>query len=234
MTSQSRPRLREQSLADQAYAVIRMRILKGEIPLGSSVSRRKLAAELGMSHLPVAEAMQRLESEEVLESRPRSGTILRIPSAEEVRERYELREALESQSARLFCRRAGAKAKAELTDMAEAVDALFNRCFAGGNNDPEYLFTVQDFHAQFHRRIAQAGGCEVLCAALEKTQILLFNWLPDVAADRPPLAPRFHRQLMGALCGGDELKADRAMRAHVRHGLEYVAGKIATFHVEVD
>ena len=88
------------SLSEQAYQLIRDRILRGELPLGAVLSRRKLAGEFGMSFLPVSEALQRLENEELVESRPRVGTRVRIPSADEVLDRYILREAVESQSAR--------------------------------------------------------------------------------------------------------------------------------------
>src|SRR5713226_1842843 len=87
------------SLSGNAYLVIRDRILAGELPLGASLSRRKLAAELGMSMLPVAEALQRLENDGLVESRPRVGTRVCLPTAGEIRERYEVREALESQAA---------------------------------------------------------------------------------------------------------------------------------------
>lgn len=213
-------------LAQRAYEAIRSRILKSQLPLGSAVSRRGLALELGMSHLPVAEAMQRLEDEGLLVSRPRSGTTVRVPTSEEVRQSYELREALESQAARVFARNAGTRQQVELNAMAERLDSLFNRCFSGGSNDAEFLYTVQEFHARFHLQIAAGGGCCALAEALEKNQVLTFNWLQDVAAGRPQLPPRFHRDLAAAICGGDEEAADRAMRIHVRHGLDYVAAKI--------
>ena len=54
--------------------VVRQRILRGDIVLGQVISRRKLAAELSMSFLPVSEALLRLEIEGLLESRPRAGT----------------------------------------------------------------------------------------------------------------------------------------------------------------
>ena len=62
------------SLASEAYSVVRQRILRGDIVLGQVISRRKLAAELSMSFLPVSEALLRLEIEGLLESRPRAGT----------------------------------------------------------------------------------------------------------------------------------------------------------------
>src|SRR3954467_13992201 len=91
------------SLAAEAYSIVRQRILRGEIILGQVISRRKIAAELGMSFLPVSEALLRLEFEGLLESRPRAGTRVRIPSREDVRGHYVVREALEVQAAMLFC-----------------------------------------------------------------------------------------------------------------------------------
>src|SRR5438132_846595 len=72
------------SLAGEAYEFVKQRILRGHLPLGQVISRRKIAAELGMSFLPVSEALLRLEFEGLLESRPRAGTRVRIPSREDV------------------------------------------------------------------------------------------------------------------------------------------------------
>ena len=80
------------SLSEQAYYVIRDRILKGEIALGAPLSRRKLAAELDMSLVPVTEALQALESDGLIESRPRVGTRVCLPSADDIREHYQIRE----------------------------------------------------------------------------------------------------------------------------------------------
>src|SRR6266446_10234939 len=96
------------SLAAEAYGVVRQRILRGELVLGQAISRRRLAAELGMSFLPVTEALLRLEFEGLLESRPRAGTRVRIPSQQDVRGHYVVREALEAEAARLFAEEATA------------------------------------------------------------------------------------------------------------------------------
>ncbi len=58
---------KSQSLASEAYLTVRQRILRGELAIGQAISRRKVAAELGMSFLPVSEAFMRLEFEGLLE-----------------------------------------------------------------------------------------------------------------------------------------------------------------------
>jgi DNA-binding GntR family transcriptional regulator len=210
------------SLSERAYLVVRDRILKGQLALGAALSRRKLAAELGMSLLPVAEALQRLENEGLVESRPRIGTRVCLPTAQDIREHFEVREALESQAARLFAERATVREKLELQSMAEHMDALFNRCFASSDHDSEFLYAVHSYHAQLHFRIAECTGCRALRQAIERNHVVTYTWLFDVAARRPPLPPSFHRDLIDALCRGGAEAADCAMREHVRYGIENV------------
>src|SRR6185295_12899273 len=112
------------SLAAEAYTVVRQRILQGELVLGQTISRRKLAAELGMSFLPVSEALLRLQVEGLLESRPRAGTRVRIPSREDVIGHFTVREALEAQAAMLFSVTATAAERRDLAKLAARVDAV--------------------------------------------------------------------------------------------------------------
>src|SRR5579864_3687535 len=111
-------------LAGEAYVTVRERILRGELAIGEVISRRKLAAELGMSFLPVSEALLRLEHEGLLESRPRAGTRVRVPTREDVMGHYVVREALEVQAAMLFAAVATPDKCSELLKLAARVDAL--------------------------------------------------------------------------------------------------------------
>ena len=93
---------------------MRDEILRGQLRPGTPLSRRRLARQLGMSVLPVTDALRRLEGDGLVESRARAGTRVRVPSEKDVRELYELREALETQSARLFAERATPAHRLEL------------------------------------------------------------------------------------------------------------------------
>ncbi|MEK7406061.1 MAG: GntR family transcriptional regulator [Acidobacteriota bacterium] len=207
------------SLAEQAYYTIRDLILRGKLPLGAALSRRRLAAELGMSMLPISEAVQRLESEGLLESKPQVGTRVRIPTEQDVRGRFVVREALEGQAARLFAERASLQQRQELRLMAEHMDTLFNRLGAG-NDDAEFAFAVHSYHFQLHMRIAEYSGCAALQEMIQKNNVLVFNWLFDVAVHQLARSPRFHQELADFLTGMDADAAEAAMRAHVRYGVE--------------
>ncbi|MBI4893731.1 MAG: GntR family transcriptional regulator [Acidobacteria bacterium] len=205
------------TLADEAYLAIREWILRGDLALGEPVSSRRLARQLGMSHLPVAQALRRLESEGFLESRPRAGTRVRVPTEKDIMERYEVREALETQSARLFAKRASEAQRRKLSRMAEVLDRMFERA-ASGELGAEFFFEVHRFHFELHLAIAEGANCQALQELIERNQILTFNWFYDVAAHLEELPAGFHKQLAESLVGGDEAAADEAMRAHVRNG----------------
>lgn len=194
-------------LAGEAYVIIRERILRGEVAIGQVISRRKVAAELGMSFLPVSEAFLRLEFEGLLESRPRAGTRVRIPTREDVRGHYLVREALEVEAARLFTEKATPEERSELLKLGQRVDAL--RSQSEGNR-----FYYLNLHEKLHRRIAECTRCQALCDAIERTRALSSTWL-CVGRAFYGTPSRRHQDLMEVLVGTDRDAAAAAMREHV-------------------
>jgi GntR family transcriptional regulator, rspAB operon transcriptional repressor len=213
------------SLSDRAYYMIREQILRGKVGLGAIISRRKLAEELGMSFLPISEALQRLENEGLVESRPRAGTRVRVPTADEVRGRYVVREALEAESARLCCEHADFQQRLELRHMAGQIDTLYART-ATTEADSDFLHIVHEHHLNLHMRIADHAGCRQLKEAIEKNHVLIYNWFFDVSAERRALPTRFHTDLLEVVTGDDPTAADAAMRGHVRWGLDSVLERL--------
>jgi len=218
------------SLADHAYLAIRNEILRGQFRPGTPLSRRRLATELGMSVIPIADALRRLENDGLVESRPRAGTRVRVPSPNDVRELYELREALETQAARLFAERATGAQRLELKRLAEQLDAFFAR-LETGRADDAFRFAVHSHHVELHMRIAEHAQSAVLKRMIETNHLLVLNWHLDVAARRTPLPRGFHLRLAEALVSGDPARADAAMRAHVRYGLAEVSEQVGALRV---
>ena len=206
-----------ESLTDRAYRIIREKIMEGRLTAGTPLSRRRLAGELGMSSVPVAEALNRLEGEGVVESRPSAGTRVKIPTEQEVHGQYVVREALETHSARMFAEAASAQDRVRLRALARALDRVH------GHD------SVQGAHAHFdfHMFIAKATGCAELVAAIERSRVLLSNWLLSVSMATSDLPPRWHRDLALALASGTPETAAEAMRVHVRFRQEQVIRALA-------
>jgi DNA-binding GntR family transcriptional regulator len=196
------------SLAAAAYAHVRRRIMRGEMAIGESVSRRKVAAELGMSFLPVSEALLRLEFEGMLESRPRAGTRVRIPSRDDVNGHYLVREILEAEAARRFAAHATKADRAGLMRMAAKVDALAPKKDRG-----PYLA----LHHRLHSRIAECARCRALSNVIEQTCALSSTWFCLLLSPEALQTTRRHRELARALVTLTPDDAADFMREHVRY-----------------
>lgn len=172
-----------------------------------------------MSFLPVSEAIQRLEIDGLVESKPRVGTRVRVPEREDIIERYALREALETQAARLCAENADESGRQELLKMGFHLDQLYA---SSGGADEEFLYSVHTYHMRFHLRVAEIAGNALLRRAIEREQVLIFNWLFDTAAEQRILPPHFHSDLAKALTDASVETAERAMREHIRYGMDRV------------
>ncbi len=214
------------SLTQHAYLTIREKILKGEIPLGTSLPRHRLAKKFGMSVLPVAAALQLLESDGLVESLPRIGTRVRIPNAQQMRGHFIVREALESQAARLLAEKCSAEERLELQKMAAQLDVLYSGPPDGNCDADEHWFRTYRYHMAFHMRVAECTGCLELCRAIERNQVLVFNWLYSSSAKMHEVPERWHQSLVEKITSGDPEVAEAAMRRHIRYGMDVIIERL--------
>ena len=73
---------------------------------------------------------------------------------------------------------------------------------------------------KLHLHIAECARCPALRDAIEKEQVLIFNWLYDTAVQRHPPASDYHARLTDILARCPPAQADTAMRQHIRFGLQ--------------
>lgn len=225
---------KRKELSKRAYDYVRERILTGEYTFGTSISRRDLAARLGMSLVPINEAMSRLENEYLIENAPRVGTKVRIPSPQDIRAFWAVREGLETQAARLFARVATKKEHRELAGLARDLDRMHEAMHESDPDaaepDPKVLYQWRSTHMRFHMRIAECTNLSYLTAEVAKNQILVFNWFYDhqLYGGRK-LPARWHEQLARSLAEGSEEAADAAMRKHLRNKLEELMQTLERF-----
>jgi len=91
------------SLVDQVTRQLRERIIDGTLPAGRSVSITRLAEGMGVSHIPVREALRHLESEGLIALRPGRGAMVTALRTEDVRGIYRIRRWIEPELAALSC-----------------------------------------------------------------------------------------------------------------------------------
>jgi DNA-binding GntR family transcriptional regulator len=87
--------LRRQTLASMTLDSLRDRILRGGFPEGEPLRQDAIAIELGVSRIPVREALRQLESEGLVTFNPHRGAVVSTLSLEEITELFELRAEIE-------------------------------------------------------------------------------------------------------------------------------------------
>lgn len=230
MAGSTKNRRADVSLSVKAYEEIRHRILLGEFPMGAAIPRRRLAEELGMSVLPVAEALQRLEVEGLVETQSRVGTRVRLPTPQDIRGIYIVREALETQAARLFAAKASTTDRRALLEAAEQLDALYFQDPKPGTKKSQYIFQIHELHTEFHLSIARTTGTQALVNALQGQHLMVFLWLYEINfGNYSEPHPRWHIELAETLNQRDPIRADEAMRAHVQDGLDRFLASMEPF-----
>ena len=200
------------TITDKVYRQLRWDILNGVFPPGSHLVKRTLAKKYGASVPPVAEACLRLESEGMVESFPLLGTFVAEAFPDDFADEIALREAIETQIARVYALRATEKEKDRLEKLAERLDEFQA---AHDREDTESARQLQRMHTEFHLTLAKMSKAALLYREMKSLWLrrLLLIW--SVGDPRFPEPKSWHSQLALALNSGDPEMADQAMRLHV-------------------
>ena len=83
------------TVAAEAAELLRRRILAGDLKAGQPIRQEQIAQELGVSRIPLREALKQLEAEGFVSIEPHKGAVVAALSAAEVEELFELRLRLE-------------------------------------------------------------------------------------------------------------------------------------------
>lgn len=196
------------SVTSQVYDWLRQRVLRGELLPGERLSETEIAGEIGVSRQPVREAFIRLASEGLAEVRPQRGTYIGKISIVAVLSARMIREAVESDLARM----AAAERPAEVVGRMEAEIDTQTRADAEGS--VERFIESDD---RFHRLLAVAAGQEMVWDELErmKSQMNRLRHLSMRVFDRAHTIAQ-HREILDAVRRGREDEAERAIRVHLR------------------
>jgi len=87
--------IQRQTVASMTVEALRERILRGDYPEGEPLRQDALADELGVSRIPVREALRQLEAEGLVTFNPHRGAVVSSLSLDEIAELFELRAEIE-------------------------------------------------------------------------------------------------------------------------------------------
>jgi DNA-binding GntR family transcriptional regulator len=204
-------------LAETIAERLRAAIQTGVYPPGTRLPERPLAAELGVSHIPVREALARLAEEGLVEREPRRGARVAVLTARQLDEISSLRIVLEQFVARrvqqvwtpAIERQLQAVAR-EMLQAADRGDAL----------------RVVELDQRFHERLWQLAEHELLNELAAMVRRRVTSFLVSATRALPPADLRDHAlthvALIEALASGDRARAEGETERHISLAAERI------------
>ena len=216
-----RPLAAPRSLTEDAADRIREQILGGGFRQGEHLVEAKIAEQLNISRGPVREAFKLLRAEGLLNEEPRRGTFVVSLTAQDVRDIYGLRAALEGRAARLIARSQDPAALDRLRELADDIDraVMANDAIAAGRADLAFheglceLCGNSRIHEVFMRYVPTLRG-------LLRLDEQVVGSLDEISSQ--------HRPFVKAIESGDEEGAARLLSEHAEHAGDLIAGVLAS------
>jgi DNA-binding GntR family transcriptional regulator len=200
-----------QTKSSRVYSELKQAITSGELRPGQHLVRRDLVKRYGVSLSIVNEALGRLLTDGLVETKEMYGT--RVISLDErsLEQEFVLREAIERHVARLLAQYATDDNLKQLLEEARSLDRWMKE-FGHDENQGSLL------HLDFHLKLARCTGYTILEETLKRTGIrslLTTRWVKNL---RIPHPPDFHEQLVKVFMQRNPAVADQKMREHLYHG----------------
>lgn len=198
--------------SELVHATLRTAIMRCELEPGTRLIIDDISASLGVSHIPVREALSQLQSEGLVTLVPHSGATVAPVSPGDVVEIFSIMEGLELVATRVAAETATDSDLKRLTALLESMDA------AVAEQESERW---AELNLEFHREIASITGMPML---KEMTSRVLDRWdrvrryvrvLPERMAD----AQQQHHDIVRALRRKDVSTAQALATLHNRAAL---------------
>lgn len=196
-------------------------ILMGKFAPGEHLVQSDIAAQFGVSRLPVRDALQMLEKRELVVTLPRRGMIVRPLNVQEVRDLFELRLLLESHAFARAAKRLDEKDLAEAEAIIQQQEAL----------EMDNFLVLLDLDERFHRKLYCKCENQEIKAHLAKiwSRIRVLRSLQRDWVDWNKNSARSHRAILAAIRAKDFKKARQLLET----GIEGARVKITELVTEL-
>jgi DNA-binding GntR family transcriptional regulator len=135
------------------YNELKKRIIFARYKPGTALDEREICQEFHISRTPYREALMRLEAEDLVEIKPKTGVIVRPIDFNSIKDTFEMRTILESVASRMAFKRIQPRHLVALKEVVDKIESLTGK---------EDIFPYLDLDAQFHSIIQEAQGNRIL------------------------------------------------------------------------
>lgn len=210
------PRSGRTNLKDEVAAHLRAAIYTGGLRPGRRIDQDAVAAELGVSKLPVREALIALESEGLIQNVARRGAFVAEITPDDVLDHYRIYGRVSGLAAGRAAESMSQEGIAELVQIQTSLEQVHD--VAG----------QEELNFRFHRIINLAGGTRRLQAVVRLLSNTLHESFYEFASGWRDIAIIEHGRILEAIRDGDRQAADQAMVDHITSGGQYAIDLLAS------
>lgn len=208
------------TLRDHAYAGLRDLLIAGQLAPGEKLSMRQLAAGLGVSPMPVREAIHRLVAERALEVQPQSAVRVPLMTREHFMELTRIRINLEGLATEVAAGRSTAVQLARVRRYHER----FRTAARSAKPNPSVVIRANQ---KLHFAIYQCAQMPTLLLLIETLwlrigPILIFDLRASPRRLHTLAAHEYHEHLVSALERRDAAAARQALARDIESAAEYI------------
>lgn len=219
--------LKQRQITGEIYHLLREKIIAWELLPGQRIAVDEIAGQLGVSRTPLKDALARLESEGLIEIQPRRGTFVTELTPDDVREKFEVREALEMKACELL--------EGKLDDSKIAQLRAVNEIFTS----PGISLTENArLDAQFHSLLVEYCGNthlrDVYSRLNAHLQIARIHYQSDHWMHRFRIAREEHIAIVDALADHRIDVATALLREHIRSSMRRMISDMPSANGAVD
>ncbi|VCU68838.1 putative HTH-type transcriptional regulator YdfH [Pigmentiphaga humi] len=203
--------VRETKLSKLVRDDLLQQILGGQLPPGARINEPDVAARLGVSRVPVREALRELESSGLVVARKHAGVFVRELDADEIRGLYDLRSLLDGYAGR----RTAQLTLPQRLDLADALDESIAVMRAAAD-----VHDVSSYYAEnlrFHWLLVEAADnlpvVETYRGVVQKLHLSRLKNLSQDTGMRVSIAE--HVEIAQALRDGDAARCEALLASHV-------------------
>lgn len=206
------------TLRKKAYDVLKSSILNGNLRRGERLSEARLMREFEIGRTPVREALNQLEREGLVASRPNHGYTVADLDVDAVCNLLVVREGLDAIAAEYAAEAASDSDLDRLQTVMKEIEALDS----AHTRSPTTYARELELGLRIHEVILEATGNAPLIEMTRRVyhQLRLALWLEVLWIDQWKEAVEEHRAIVDALLARDGKRAAEAARAHVRASRE--------------
>ena len=193
------------TLSELAYKKIKELIIDNVLKPGDKISQEKVANDLGISKIPLIQALTLLSKEGLIQKLPRKGFFVKNFSQEELNDIFAVRSVFEMLGVSALINELSTETEVKLKEFLSGFEHYYNQ-----KKSKEYY----DLDVKFHYFLIESSKNKIIISLTEEFNILLLCFTKGWVLDWNTSINQ-HSEIINSILKKEKIKAELAIRNHI-------------------